>query len=174
MNTSHTRPSPKKSLTSYFNEESSFKLVSTLMTELLADNFQQIHIVAKSGNFTHDQSAGFLCPDITHVATKNISLTGKGNDTEISIEGSIKKDNGNSNKFSVFLFINRTDITASTPFKTVDNDIVTGINLIIFHSTVMLYNSIFTLSIVGVDNVGNKSPLGTCRGYLIFDEEQQT
>ena len=117
MNTSNTQLPPKQSLTTYFNEESSFKLVSTLLTELLADNFQQIHIFAKSGNFIHDQSAGFQCSETTHLSTKNISLTGRGNVTEISIDGSIKKDNGNSNKFSVFLHIKQKNITASKPLK---------------------------------------------------------
>lgn len=172
MNTSKTQRPPQQSLTTYFNEESSFKLVSALLTELLTDDFQQIHIFAKSGNFIHDQSGGLQCSSTTHLSTKNISLNGKRNATEISIDGTINKDNGSSNNFSIFVHIKQKDMNASKPFKKIDNTIVTGTNPFIFHSTVVLYNSLFTLSIIGVDNVGNQSPLGTCRGYLIFDEKQ--
>lgn len=153
--------------------ESSFKLVSTLLTEVLGRNCQRICISAKSGNFIHDPAAKVESTGATSLCVKSANVIEREQITEILIDGSIKKDNRTSNNFSIFFTMKRQFLAIPQPCKKVEDTPETIENICAFEITGMLYNSIFTLSLSCIDNTGCQSPLGTGRGYLIFDEEQR-
>ena len=153
-------------------EESSFKLVSTLLTEVLGRSCQRISISAESGNFMHDHTAAVESTETTYFCIKKANVIEREKVTEIVIDGSVEKNIRASNKFSIFFTMKRQVLVIPKPYKKIDNTPKTIESTGVVDITGMLYNSIFTLSLNCVDSAGCEYPLGTGRGYLIFDEEQ--
>lgn len=153
-------------------EESSFKLVSTLLTEALGRNSQRVFISAKSGNFIYDHAAKVESTETTHFSIKSANVIEKERVTEIAIDGSIKKRNKICNKFSIFFTMKRQCLVIPKPYNKIDNTPKTIESTRVADIIGMLHNSIFTLSLNCIDKAGSQYPLGTGRGYLIFDEEE--
>lgn len=174
MNRANTLQTPKRSEITSFYEESSFKLVSNLLSEELGRKCQSIKVTSKSGNFIHDQTVGVECTETTHLLINSANVIERERVTEIVIDGSVRKRNGSNNNFSVFFTMYRQFLVIPKPFKqnekrsaeTIESTQLLGLGG-------MLYNSIFTLSLNCVDKSGCNYPLGVGRGYLIFDEEQR-
>ncbi len=156
-----------------FHQGSSFKLVSTLLTEVLGRSCQRILISAKSGNFMHDHAAEVESNETTYFCVKKANVIEREQVTEIVIDGSVEKRSGASNKFSIFFTMKRQVLVIPKPYKKIDNTPKTIESTGVVDIIGMLYNSIFTLSLNCVDSAGCEYPLGTGRGYLIFDEEQR-
>ncbi|BHH85322.1 hypothetical protein [Desulforhopalus sp. 52FAK] len=174
MNRSNTLIAPEKAETPSFYEESSFKLVSNLLTEELGRKCQSITVTSKSGNFIHDQTVGVEYTETSHLLIHGANVIERERVTEILIDGSVRKRNGTNNKFSIFFTMYRQFLVIPKPFKERENRTTKTIKssqLLGFGG--MLYNSIFTLSLNCADKSGCQYPLGVGRGYLIFDEEQR-
>lgn len=172
MNISNGLLPSKPTQMSLSYEESSFNLVSTLLTEVLGRNCQRISIFAESGNFMHDYAAEVESTENTHFCIKKTSVTEREHVTDIVVDGSVEKRNRASNKFSIFFTMKRQFMVIPKPYQKIDNTPKTIESTGVLDLTGMLYNSIFTLSLNCVDNAGCQYPLGIGRGYLIFEEEQ--
>jgi len=172
MNISNGLLTSKHTQMSSSYEESSFKLVSTLLTEVLGRSCQRISISAESGNFMHDHTAEVKSTETTYFCIKKANVIEREKITEIVIDGSVEKRNRASNKFSIFFTMKRQVLVIPKPYKKIDNTPKTIESTGVVDIIGMLYNSIFILSLNCVDNAGGEYPLGTGRGYLIFDEEQ--
>lgn len=157
---------------SYY-EDSSFTLVSTLLTEALGQNCHKILVSAKIGNFLHDHTAEVESTDTTHFSVISSNVIEREESTEISIDGSVKRKNGKGNNFSIYFTMKRQFLVIPTPIKTVDSALNKGSMPRLFGINGMLYNSIFSLNIECIDKSGRQYPLGEGRGYLIFDETQK-
>ena len=173
MNTSSDLLTSKHTQMSSPYEESSFKLVSTLLSEVLGRSCQRISISAESGNFMHDHTAEVESTETTCFCIKKANVIEREQVTEIVIDGSVEKRDRASNKFSIFFTMKRQVLVIPKPYKKIDNTPKIIDTTGIVDVTGRLYNSIFTLSLNCVDSVGCEYPLGTGRGYLIFDEEQR-
>ena len=156
----------------YF-EDRSFQFVSSLLSESLTGNCQKIAVSAKAGDFLHDQLAAVDCPESCWIELDESTVIEREASTEISIGGSIKRNNGNSNKFSIFFSMKRKFLViptlAVTNRTTCFGERYPGLESV----NGMLYNSIFHLSLQCVTLSGEKYSLGSGRGYLIFDKGEK-
>lgn len=157
---------------SYY-EDSSFTLVSTLLTEALGQNCQKIVVSAKTGNFLHDHTAEVESTDTTHFYIMSSNVIEREESTEISIDGSVNRKNGKSNNFSIYFTMKRRFLVIPNPANTLESAIHRGLTPRLFGINGMLYNSIFSLNINCIDKSDHQYPLGEGRGYLIFDETQK-
>jgi len=173
MKTSHSQQTPHPPEIVEFYEESSFTLVSNLLTELLGGNCQRILISAKPGSFIHDHTVGVESNETTRLSINSANVTEREHVTEVLIEGAIDKRNGMGNRFSIFFTMKRQFLVIPKPFpKTVFlSDAIDSKS--VFDINGMLYNSIFALSLRCIDTSDCQYPLGVGRGYLIFDEAQK-
>lgn len=172
MNISNGLSISKHTQMSSSYEESSFKLVSTLLTEVLGRSCQLISIFAESGNFMCDHSAEVESTENTHFCIKKTSVTEREQVTDIVVDGSVEKRNRTSQKFSIFFTMKRQCLVIPKPYKKIDNTPKTIESNSVADIIGILHNSIFTLSLNCIDKAGSRYPLGIGRGYLIFDEEE--
>lgn len=163
---------PKQVQTESLCEDSSFHLVSTIITEALGRNCQQILISAKAGSFRYDHSTGIEHTEPTNICIKDTKVLEREQITEIFINGSIRKGNNNNN-FSVYFIMKRKIMVIPNPPNAFDTPLQDSHALNVPGLNGTLYNSIFSLDLKCVDRAGQQFPLGKGRGYLIFDEDPE-
>ena len=169
---SHLLPSKHTELQTLY-EDASFKMVSTLLTEVLGKKCDQVLVSAKAGDFIHDHTTAIESGETAHLSVTNANVVERERVTEIMIDGSIRRKNRFNNRFSIYFSMKRQFLIIPNPLKQCEKTDKSCKNHNVFGITGTLYNSIFSLNLKGVDRRNCQYPLGIGRGYLIFDETQR-
>lgn len=148
--------------------DSTFQLVSRLVTEMFLEEGEEIVITSKSGEFFHDSNTSVEVADSVKIFISGAGFTETGLRTVITMSGIVESLRNEKYTFS-FYFIMKRKIPV-IPGKETHIEKLTGHYLTL--STVpplnKLYDSLFSLTLECLTCREKSLHFGEGKGYLVF------
>lgn len=148
--------------------DSTFKLVSRLVTEMFLEEGEELLITSKSGEFFHDSNTSVEVADSAKIYISGAGFTETGLRTVITMSGTLESLRNEKYSFSLYFIMKRK--IPVIPGKETQIEKLTGnyLTLATVPPLNKLYDSLFSLSLECL-NCREKSRLfGEGKGYLVF------
>lgn len=157
-----------------YYDDSSFNLVSNLLTKALGGNCQQILVTAKAGSFLHDPASEVASTESTQFSICNSDVNERKGVTEVFINGTLRRTNRSGCNFTIFFVLNREVLVTPGSFLAMEGVTPSDKRISAITINGMLYNSIFSLNLKYINKKGHNYPFGEGRGYLIFEQSEKS
>lgn len=148
--------------------DSTFNLVSKLVTEMFMEEDEELVITAKSGEFFHDSSTSVEVVDPVKIFISSAGFTETGFRTVITMSGTFKSQYNEKYTFSLYFIMKRK--IPVIPRKGTHAEKLTGqyLTLSISPPSKKLYDSLFSLTLECLTCQKNSRHFGEGKGYLVF------
>jgi len=148
--------------------DSTFNLVSKLVTEMFLEEDEELVIKAKSGEFFHDSNTSVDVADSVKIFISSAGFTETGFRTVITMSGTFKSQSDENYTFSLY-FIMKREIPV-IPRKGIHVEKMTGqyLTLSVSPPSKKLYDSLFILTLECLTCEKNNRHFGEGKGYLVF------
>ena len=148
--------------------DSTFNLVSGLVTEMFLEEDKELVIKAKSGEFFHDSNTSVEVADSVKIFISSAGFTETGFRTVITMSGTFKSQYNQKYTFSLY-FIMKREIPV-IPRKGIQAEKMSGqyLTLSVSPSSKKLYDSLFILTLECLACQKNNRYFGEGKGYLVF------
>lgn len=148
--------------------DSTFNLVSKLVTEMFLEEDEELFITAKSGEFFHDSTTSVEVADSVKIFISSAAFTETGFRTVITMSGTFRSQRNEKYTFSLYFIMKRK--IPVIPRKGRHAEKLTGhyLALSISPPSKKLYDSLFSLTLECLTCQENSRHFGEGKGYLVF------
>lgn len=148
--------------------DSTFKLVSRLVTEMFLEEGEELVITSKSGEFFHDSKTSVEVKDSASIFISGAGFTETGFRTVITMSGTVESLRNEKYTFSLYFIMKRK--IPVIPGKDTHIEKLTGHYLTLSTAPPLnkLYDSLFSLTLECLNCRENSRHFGEGKGYLVF------
>ena len=148
--------------------DSTFKLVSRLVTEMFLEESEELVITSKSGEFFHDSNTSVEVADSAKIFISGAGFTETGLRTVITMSGTLESLRNEKYTFSLYFIMKRK--IPVIPGKETQIANLTGnyLTLATVPPLNKMYDSLFSLTLECLTCREKSRHFGEGKGYLVF------
>ena len=148
--------------------DSTFKLVSRLVTEMFLEEGEELVITSKSGEFFHDSKTSVEVADSAKIFISGAEFTETGFRTVITMSGTVESLRNERYTFSLYFIMKRKIPVIPGNETHIEKLIGHYLTLSTAPPLNKLYDALFSLTLECLTCRENSRQFGEGKGYLVF------